>query len=233
MVWVKRVWRCPHALCPKRTWTETSSVIAPRASLTERARAEICRRVGQDGASVAAVARDFGIRWRTAMAAVVEHGTPRVDDLRRLDDVEAVRVDETAFAAASATRSTSFVTGIVDVTRRRGGSARLLERERRPQRLSAGELGEPARPGWRAGIEVAALDPYRGYASALRCPAPPECSTRSTSCGWGSLLLTRYASVSSASRPATAVAPATRSMASADCCAAPPTTTPSDPGRGC
>jgi transposase-like protein len=72
-------------------------VIAPRASLTERARAEICRRVGQDGASVAAVARDFGIRWRTAMAAVVEHGTPRVDDLRRLDDVEAVGVDETAF----------------------------------------------------------------------------------------------------------------------------------------
>ena len=146
LVWVKRVWRCPHALCPKRTWTETSSVIAPRASLTERARAEICRRVGQDGASVAAVARDFGIRWRTAMAAVVEHGTPRVDDLRRLDDVEAVGVDETAFAAAWATRSASFVTGIVDVTRRRGGSARLLERDRRPQRLSAGELGEPARP---------------------------------------------------------------------------------------
>ena len=80
------------------------------------------------------------------MAAVVEHGTPRVDDLRRLDDVEAVGVDETAFAAAWATRSTSFVTGIVDVTRRRGGSARLLERDRRPQRLSAGELGEPARP---------------------------------------------------------------------------------------
>jgi transposase len=23
LVWVKRVWRCPHALCPKRTWTET------------------------------------------------------------------------------------------------------------------------------------------------------------------------------------------------------------------
>jgi hypothetical protein len=31
------------------------------------------------------------------MAAVVEHCTPRVDDLRRLDDVEAVGVDETAF----------------------------------------------------------------------------------------------------------------------------------------
>jgi transposase len=61
VVWVKRVWRCPHGLCPKRTRTEISSVIAARASLTELARAAICRRVGEDGASVAAVAREFGI----------------------------------------------------------------------------------------------------------------------------------------------------------------------------
>ena len=24
VVWIKRVWRCPQALCPTRTWTETS-----------------------------------------------------------------------------------------------------------------------------------------------------------------------------------------------------------------
>ncbi len=84
LVWVKRVWRCPQGLCPKRTWTETSEAIAPRASLTERARAEICRRVGQDAASVAAVAREFGIGWRTAMTAVRDYGTPRVDDPARL-----------------------------------------------------------------------------------------------------------------------------------------------------
>jgi transposase len=126
LVWVKRIWRCVHAACPKRTWTETSEVIAPRASLTERARAEICRRVGEDGASVAAVAREFGVGWRTAMTAVREHGTPRVDDPARLDGVEALGLDETVFQAASATRSTSFVTGIVDLTRR-GASARLLD----------------------------------------------------------------------------------------------------------
>jgi hypothetical protein len=99
LVWVKRVWRCRYVLCPKRTWTETSEVIASRASLTERARAEICCRVGQDGASVAAVARDLGIGWRTAMAAVSDHGTPRVDDPSRLDGVEALGLDETAFQA--------------------------------------------------------------------------------------------------------------------------------------
>jgi transposase len=110
LVWVKRVWRCPHTLCAKRTWTETTSVIAARASLTERARAEICRRVGEDGASVAAVAREFGIGWRTAMAAVREHGQPRVDDPARLAEVDTVGVDETVFQAACASRSTSFVT---------------------------------------------------------------------------------------------------------------------------
>jgi hypothetical protein len=60
------------------------------------------------------------------MAAVRAHGTPRVDARERLDGVAVLEVDETAFQAASATRSTSFVTGIVDLTRR-DRSARLLD----------------------------------------------------------------------------------------------------------
>jgi transposase len=60
IVWVKRVWRCPDRGCPVRTWTETSAAIRPRASLTERARAEACRRVGEDGHAVAQVAAAFG-----------------------------------------------------------------------------------------------------------------------------------------------------------------------------
>jgi transposase len=172
LVWVKRVWRCPHRLCAKRTWTETSGAIAPRASLTERARAEVCRRVGEDGASVAAVAREFGIGWRTAMGAVREHGLARVDDPDRLAGVAALGVDETAFQAASATRSTSFVTGVVDLTRRRGGAARLLDViDDRTASALVGWLGERD-PGWRAQVMTAALDPYRGYASALRTALP-------------------------------------------------------------
>src|SRR2546423_11393554 len=38
LCWWKRVWCCPHRLCPKRTWTETHEAIAPRAALIERAR---------------------------------------------------------------------------------------------------------------------------------------------------------------------------------------------------
>ena len=50
--------------------------IAPRAVLTQRARAEACRRVGKDAHAVAAVARDLGIGWASVMRAVHEHGTP-------------------------------------------------------------------------------------------------------------------------------------------------------------
>src|SRR5690606_7148033 len=84
LVWVKRIWRCPDDGCDRRTWTETHPQIAPRAVLTERARAEICRRVGQDEDSVAEVARAFGVGLHTAMAAVVEHGTMLVEDPQRV-----------------------------------------------------------------------------------------------------------------------------------------------------
>ncbi len=172
LVWAKRVWRCRYPACSKQTWTETSEVIAPRASLTERARAEICRRVGQDAASVAAVAREFGIGWRTAMTAVRDYGTPRVDDCDRLAGVQALGLDETAFQAASATRSTSFVTGIVDLTRRPGGCARLLDViDDRSASALVTWMADRGR-SWRAGIGVAALDPYRGYACALRTSLP-------------------------------------------------------------
>lgn len=167
LVWVKRVWRCPYAECSKRTWTETSQAIAPRASLTQRARAEICRRVGQDAASVSAVAREFGIGWHTAMIAVRDYGTPRVDDPARLEGVQALGVDETAFQAASATRSTSFVTGIVDLTRGRG-PARLLDVVAGRSASALAGWVSNRHPAWRSGIRIAALDPYRGYAAALR-----------------------------------------------------------------
>jgi transposase len=80
-------------------------------------------------------------------------------------------VDETAFQAAAATRSTSFVTAIVDLTRGRG-PARLLDVVAgRSASALVSWVGERD-PGWRAGIATAALDPYRGYASALRTALP-------------------------------------------------------------
>ena len=93
--------------------------IGARALLTERARAEVCRRVGEDGDSVAEVAREFGVGWHAAIGAVAEHGTALVDDPARLGAPSGLGLDETAFLAASATRRREMVTGFVDLDRHR------------------------------------------------------------------------------------------------------------------
>ena len=72
------VWRCPEAACEVGSWSETSPLIRPRAVLAERARREAVRRVGEDGTSVAAVARSLGVGWSTVMEAVREFGEPLV-----------------------------------------------------------------------------------------------------------------------------------------------------------
>ena len=76
LVWSKRVWRCAEVACEVGSWSETSPEIRPRAVLSERARREAARRVGEEGVSVAAVARRLEVGWSTIMDAVREFGEP-------------------------------------------------------------------------------------------------------------------------------------------------------------
>ena len=162
LVWRKRLWRCSDPDCSTRTWSEDTDAIASRAVLTERARAEICRRVGRDGHPVAQLAREFGVSWHAAMEAVRDHGRPRVDHLSRLRMPGPIGIDETSFLAAKASHPTLFVTGFVDLDRHRlidvvpGRSAAAVSQwlEAKPER-------------WLAGIATAVIDPYAGYARGL------------------------------------------------------------------
>jgi transposase len=99
------------------------------------------------------------------MRALYEHGTPLVDDAARLEGVTALGVDETSFLKATPTSPTRWVTGLVDLE---GG--RLLEVVAdRTRAAVAGWL--QARPrSWLAQVAMVALDPWRGYASALVTP---------------------------------------------------------------
>jgi transposase len=125
--------------------------------LTERARAEACRRVGKDAHAVAAVARDLGVGWATIMRAVHEHGTALVDDPARLEGMAMLGLDETSFLNATRTVPTRWVTGLVDLE---GG--RLLDVVAdRTRAAVAGWLH--ARPhGWLAQVATVALDPGAG-----------------------------------------------------------------------
>ena len=97
VVWRKRIWRCPDPDCEVARWSEQTAAIIPRASMTERARAEACRQVGEQNRSVACVARDYGVGWSTVMAAVEDYGRPLVEDPERVAGTTALGLDEVAF----------------------------------------------------------------------------------------------------------------------------------------
>jgi transposase len=165
LCWRKRIWRCGEPACGVRTWTERTAAIRPRTVLTERARAEACRRVGKDAHAVAAVARDLGVGWATIMRAVADHGTQLVDDAARLEGVAALGLDETSFLKATRTAPTRWITGLVDLER-----GRLLDLVADRTRATVNGWLHARPPDWLARIGTVALDPWRGYASALVAP---------------------------------------------------------------
>jgi hypothetical protein len=135
------------------TWTERHEAIAPRATLTERARAWAFEQVGRHDAAVLRTAKVLGVAWWTVMRQVIERGTPQVEDPARLEGVAAVGVDETAFLRANATRSTTFATGIADLSP--GRPARLLDVvEGRSGSVLAAWLADRD-SAWRAGVSTA------------------------------------------------------------------------------
>ena len=114
----------------------------------------------------------LGVGWHTVMRAVRDYGRPLVDDPARTAGVVAVGVDETAFLAASAASHTQFVTGIVAMPGPGRQRAQLLD-------VVPGRSGSVVQqwisaqdPAWRAQVTTASLDPFRGYATALRASLP-------------------------------------------------------------
>jgi transposase len=165
LLWRKRIWRCREPACRVRTWTERAAAIRPRAVLTQRACVEACRRVGKDAHAVAAVARDLGVGWATIMRAVGDHGTPLVDDPARLQRVATLGLDETSFLKATRVAPTRWVTGLVDLER-----GRLLDLVADRTRAAVDAWLQAQPRDWLAHVATVALDPWRGYASALVAP---------------------------------------------------------------
>jgi transposase len=162
LVWWKRRWRCRQAACDAKTWTEPSEHVDTQAVLTRRAGAEACRQVGEHARPVAEVAREFGVCWWTVMNAVLEHGTPLVDDPRRIGRVRQLGIDETSFLAATRDHATIYATGLVDLERHvvidmvEGNAAVDLRR-----------WTANAHPDWLAGIEVVATDLAESFRAGL------------------------------------------------------------------
>ncbi len=156
LVWKKRRWICADDDCPAKSFTEQSTQVED--SLTRRAAKEICRAVGQDGSTVAQLARQFGVGWEAAMACVRRHGRPLVDDPGRTADVVSLGIDEHKVLSANAEHHTLYATSFVDIVR---GVLLDVVRGRSADDVAYWLFG--AGGTWRQGIDAVAIDPHRGY----------------------------------------------------------------------
>jgi transposase len=173
IVWLKRVWRCAESGCPTGTWSERHDLIAPRAVLTSRAVAWATDALAHDDTTVSALARHLRADWHTVWRAIKTEATRRTTRDGRLDGVRTLGVDEHVWRP-SRHSSDRAVTAMVDLTRDGEGRlhARLLDVV--PGRSGVAYAGwlQAQLPEFVAGIEHAALDPFRGYANAIRDQLP-------------------------------------------------------------
>jgi len=160
-IW-KRRWRCREPLCPARTWTEPLEFLDAQVVLTRRTGADACRRVGELARPVSQVADEFGVCWETVMNAVVEHGTPLVDDPARVGRVRQLGVDETSFLCANRHHHTIYATGLVDLERRR-----VIDMVEGNAAADLRKWTANADPAWLKGIEVVATDLAQSFRAGL------------------------------------------------------------------
>jgi transposase len=160
-VW-KRRWRCREQLCVAKTWTERLEFLDAQVVLTRRTGAEGCRRVGELARPVSQVADEFGVCWETVMNAVVEHGTPLVDDPKRVGTVRQLGVDETSFLRANRRHHTIYATGLVDLEGRR-----LIDMVEGNAAVDLRKWTANADPAWLGGIRVVATDLAQSFRAGL------------------------------------------------------------------
>lgn len=160
LAWSKRRWICTDPDCDAKTFTEETSAI--EGSLTRRAAKEICRRVGEDGHSVAQVAREFGVGWATAMDCVRRHGLPLVENPGRIGVTQALGLDEHKVLSATKDHHTLYATSFVDLA-----TGQLLDvvRGRSADDVAYWLIQGPG--AWRQRIEAVAIDPHAGYLKGI------------------------------------------------------------------
>lgn len=171
VVWRQRVWRCPEPTCARGTFSEqVPALVAARGCLTGRAVAWAIGQLRSQHGTVAGLACCLGVGWWTLWRAIKPELERLAADGSRFAGVVSLGVDEHIWHHGDPRqRGPKELTGMVDLTRDQDGRvhARLLDLvPGRSKKAYADWLTERG-ADFRAGIEVAALDPFGGYKSAI------------------------------------------------------------------
>ncbi len=172
--WFKRIWRCPEPACGRRTWTEGHDFAATRAKLTARAIDWAVDALRHDDTTVSAIARHLGVAWDTCWNAVEAAAKTLIAQPDRIRGVKALGVDEHIWRPSRNASQDKAVTVMVDLTRDEHGClhARLLDAVQGRSGKAYADWLEEQGLEVTVTVEHAALDPFRGYANAIRDQLP-------------------------------------------------------------
>jgi transposase len=172
--WRKRRLICVEPLCPRKSFTQTSTAVRPRGRVTERLRDRVATAIASSNRAVSDVAAEYAVSWRTAHKALVAAAArwlPEPSPTSRLG------IDETRFRSVrwvldgiTWKRSDPWLTSFVDCSRDGPGSLLGLA----PGRTGACVrewLGEQT-AAFREAIEIVVIDPSAPYASGIRAALP-------------------------------------------------------------
>jgi len=181
-VWVrKRRFRCTEPLCPRRLFTQSCAQLPARSRLTDRLRVKVATAVTATNRAMSEVAAEHDLAWGTVNrilvgAAVTAVGQAAPTAVIGIDETRARSVrwlreqaldkaggeDESAPPAVRWRRSNPWMTSIVDLDPTHPGGIIGLA----PGRSGACVKDWIALQsnGFRAGVQVVAIDPSAPYA---------------------------------------------------------------------
>jgi transposase len=171
VVWRQGVWRCAEVACSRGSFVEQiPSLVAPRGSITGRAITWAIGHLRREHATIAGLARRLGVSWWALWRVVKPELERLAADESRFAGVTSLGVDEHIWHHGDRrTKGPKELTGMVDLTRDDDGRtrARLLDLvPGRSKKAYADWLDERGHD-FRKNIDVAALDPFGGYKSAI------------------------------------------------------------------
>jgi transposase len=172
--WRKRRLICAEGPCRRKTFTQVSAAVRPRARITERLRHRVAMAIALGNRAVAEVAGEYDVSWPTAHKALLVAATkwlPEPMPTSRLG------IDETRFRSVrwildgiTWRRSDPWLTSFVDCSADGPGS--LLG-------LAPGRTGACVRDwlaaqseAFRKMIKIVVIDPSAPYASGIRAALP-------------------------------------------------------------
>ncbi len=173
VVWRKRRYRCHETACEITTFSEVHELGAPRRKLTTRAIGWAVAQLRYHVIAVSALAQMLGVTWNTVWDAVAPVVQAQLAAEDRLAGVDALGVDEHVWRHVGPP-GMGMVTGIVDHSRDEAGRprARLLDLVKGRTGAAKGDWLTEQSETFTSGIRTATLDPFHGYAKAIRDELP-------------------------------------------------------------